>query len=606
MIPRLRTAWPAALLAALLLSPACAVASGIDALVDRYIAWRGGERYLALHAVQREGALEAAGLRGRVAESFDREGRQRQDLDLGAIRTAKANDLAAGWTRNHSDQIEAMLPDQVATERRGRQLEFAQGARGDAGTRSLQPEEQLDGRTWAVLRIAHSEHERHELLLDPGTGALHAVRSVEDGRAHLTRLRDWREVDGVRFAFEQATESPLGDASTVRWERIVPLAALDAAALARPEAASKVRFAGAATSSGWLQFEFFRDRRIFIPARVNGRDTTVLLDSGAQSTVLDSAFAATIGVQREGNITALGAGGTQEAALLPGVDIALGALELAGITAVAIDLESTAAGLGHPLPVILGKEILNDTVVEIDFERRRIAFHAPAHFQAPAGFQAVPVVGGADGIRQIGISVEGAPPVWADFDLGNGSPLVLFPALWQQDGWLRDRLVAASLGGAVGGHREEQVTRLRSLGVGPFEFRDVPATLAPPGLTALDSTRTLGNLGLPVVTRFHTIIDYPHDRLLLKPASTFATPFARDRSGLAAMREGDALRIAFVAPGSPAAGDWAVGDEIVAVDGTPVAALQDPFGWREAAAGTTVRLGLRDGRIRTLTLADYY
>lgn len=133
-----------------------------------------------------------------------------------------------------------------------------------------------------------------------------------------------------------------------------------------------------------LGFTELETRVYVIPARVNGHDTMVLLDSGAETTVLDATFARSLGLEGAGRITALGSGGTQEASLAPDIDIELGNLKLAGITAAIIDFTRVAAALGHGLPVVLGKEILNETVVEIDFAGRRIAFHDPAHYAPSA------------------------------------------------------------------------------------------------------------------------------------------------------------------------------------------------------------------------------
>lgn len=578
-----------------------------QALARRYLAWRGGDAFLRLPALEREGRIEVSGMSGTIRQWLDNQGRQRQDLDLGVIATANGNTTEAGWTRNASSQVEPMQPTQVDAARRGARMDFAAGVQGDSGTVSIQADEALDGRDWSVLRVEQADGEHYDLFLDAGSGALHALRALEDGRTTLIRFEDWREIDGVRHAFVQHVLPATGDASHVRWSAVRAIDAIAAELLAAPTTASRVRFADGTRGSGWLTFEFFRDQRIFIPARVNGHDTIVLLDSGAETSVLDAAFARSIGLTGAGQVTALGTGGTQDASFLRDIDVELGDLRLEGITAVAIDFAQVSAALGHALPVVLGKEILNETVVEVDFRERRIAFHEPDGFQAPDGFRSLPVVTGASGIRQVEIGIEGGAPAQVDFDLGNGSPLLLFPSHWQREGWLADRRVAGAYGGAVGGMREQQVTRVRLLNLAGFEFRDVPTTLTPPGLSAVDSRRSAGNLGLPVLTRFHLIIDYPRDRLLLSPSADLGAPFAHDRSGLVTLRDGDVLKVAYVVPGSAAANvGWQVGDTITAVDGIAIADLDDPIAWRGGTAGTSVLLTLHDGSTRTVDLADYF
>lgn len=385
--------------------------------------------------------------------------------------------------------------------------------------------------------------------------------------------------------------------------------ATPAAAPVEPAAAASgtVRFADAARDSGWLDFEFFREQRIFLPARVNGRDTVVLLDSGAEMSVLDGAFAASLGLDGTHDAVAKGTGGTQAASFLPGIDVELGGMRLAGISAAAIDLAEVSAMIGHTLPVVLGNEVFNETTIEIDFQRRRIRFHDPAAFHAPEGFRPLRVVKGPAGIRRIDATIEGAGPLPFDFDLGNGSPLLVSAGHWQQAGWLEGRRVAGAFGGAIGGMREQQVTRVRTLELAGFRFTDVPALLVPPEVSALESEPAAGNLGLAVFTRFHLVVDYPRDRLLLAPAAGMAEPFAHDRSGLFTTREGDALTVVYVVPGTAAEhAGWRAGERIVAIDGVPVAELADAGAWRLGKAGRTVSLATSEGYVRQLTLADYF
>ncbi|WP_374473922.1 aspartyl protease family protein [Arenimonas sp.] len=380
------------------------------------------------------------------------------------------------------------------------------------------------------------------------------------------------------------------------------------AATDEPEvpAAGTVRFADGRRNSGWLDFEFFREQRIFLPARVNGRDTMLLLDSGAEMSVLDSAFAESLGLARTRNVTAKGTGGTQDASFLPALNVEIGNLRLDGVAAAAVDLSGVSAMVGHALPVVLGNEVFAQATIEIDFAQRRIRFHDPASFRPPAGFRSLAATHGPEGIRRIPATLEGEGPLSFDFDLGNGSPVLVSAGHWRREGWLVGRRTAGAFGGGIGGMQEQRVTRVKSLELAGFRLRDLPATLLPAEVSNPGTSPAAGNLGLPVFRRFHLVVDYPRDRLLLRPAEDAARPFMHDRSGLYVLREDGALKVAYVVPESAAAqAGWQAGDLIETVNGTPVRALADPGAWRLGQAGTTVRLGMRDGSTRALVLADY-
>ena len=57
--------------------------------------------------------------------------------------------------------------------------------------------------------------------------------------------------------------------------------------VARPAAVHKGVFAGGAASTDWIDIEFYAGNRIYFPAKVNGHDVVVLLDSGAETSAID-------------------------------------------------------------------------------------------------------------------------------------------------------------------------------------------------------------------------------------------------------------------------------------------------------------------------------
>lgn len=224
--------------------------------------------------------------------------------------------------------------------------------------------------------------------------------------------------------------------------------------------------------------------------------------SGAGITVLDRAYADSIGVKSEGQGVANGTGGQAGVAFAHDVRIEVGSMTLRVPTASVIDLASVAKRLGVALPAILGADVFKQLVVDIDFNERTIAFHEPESFEAPAGAVTVPLeeIGGR---RTVPVRIEDGPEVRVDFDLGNGGPLLIFPSYWQSHQMTEDRPTSTRMGGAVGGMREEKLISVKSLTFAGHIFHDVPADLSLPGANAVDSDRSFGNVGMPVYSRFH-------------------------------------------------------------------------------------------------------
>ncbi len=391
----------------------------------------------------------------------------------------------------------------------------------------------------------------------------------------------------------------------------VRLQATEARATA-PSATAAVRahYASSSLSSGALPFELLGGTRLCLSAELNGRKTTVVLDGGAESTLLDRRFAEARGLRFEGEPGAPTADGSP--GVVRGLNLALGDLTLKGVAAVGSDLSGIERQTGRAAPMVLGSEVFHECVVDLDFARRRIAFQSPSAFRTPKGAHALPVVAN-DGFRTVTGSVEGRP-VTLEFDLGNGSPLLLFPRLWDQPGFLGGRRVSSTLSGAAGSLRVDRLAMVNDLSLGGATFTRVPTIFSGPQSTAARSGRVDGNVGLPVLSRSRLIVDYAHDRVFVVPPVDVAEPFAVDRTGLTLRAAGTGVEVVYVAAESP--GDRAglkAGDQIVEVDGVPVVSAGPNAGratplypWRYGAPGTKVRLGLAQGGERVVTLADYF
>jgi membrane-associated protease RseP (regulator of RpoE activity) len=156
---------------------------------------------------------------------------------------------------------------------------------------------------------------------------------------------------------------------------------------------------------------------------------------------------------------------------------------------------------------------------------------------------------------------------------------------------------------------EATVATLKAFTLGPLELRDVPAEFHSSGAGSFRTLRLAGLVGAGVRGRFRVIFDRPHAAMYLLPPTDGARPtFPKDRAGLQTYFRGRYLEILFVAPGSPGeAGGWKAGDQIVAIDGAPIAPSHPTLpAWQSRPPGTKVLLKDGRGAIRPLTLRDYY
>ncbi|MFN3669538.1 MAG: aspartyl protease family protein [Brevundimonas sp.] len=585
-----------------------ALADDPTALLDRYRQWRGGAAFEQLTAVHARGTLAGSGLEGTIDQLATRAGDLRREMDLGVVRNASARQGPTGWTLTPSGQVEDLAPQAAEDLRRDALLMF-EAVLDDAARLDRKPDVERDGRTLAVVAVDFGDADVHELYLDPDTGALYGLRRVRDRREGFVRFDDWRMVEGVRMAFLESSAEAGGAGADVRWTEMDANPEIAPHAFARPTPPAAHAIAGGAASTGFMPFDLFAGSRIYIPATVNGVATEVLLDSGAEMTVLDKSFAERLGLAPTGEVAAVGTGGVGSAQFVGGVTLELDGIVFADRTVAVIDLAAIGQAIGRPLPVILGKDAFNGLIVDVDFPARALAFHEAAGFAPPAGVVEVPLTS-TGSIRAIPLSIEGRAPALFDFDTGNGGALIVYPAYAEAAGLIDGRPRSTVMSGAVGGMRETGIATLRSLDLAGFEIRDVPATFPPAGPSAVDSDRVAGNVGLGVLGRFRLITDFGGGRLWLGAApDSLGQPFARDRLGLSLRKEAAAIVVQRVSPNSPAAeAGWAAGERITAIDGVPASDL-DPGALRTVitgGAGRTVSLTLEGGETRVLTARDFY
>ena len=146
-------------------------------------------------------------------------------------------------------------------------------------------------------------------------------------------------------------------------------------------------------SSGWLPFTRRSGPLPALRVAVNGHSVTALLDSGAQYSVIDRAFADEMKLpQSFAPLLAVGVGGETQLGRGATVDVKAGGLTLSRLKAGVLDIGPLAdrkKGLGAPL--VLGQDVLRQVVADIDYPNRRLMLAAPTAHAMPPGAKPVQV-----------------------------------------------------------------------------------------------------------------------------------------------------------------------------------------------------------------------
>lgn len=243
--------------------------------------------------------------------------------------------------------------------------------------------------------------------------------------------------------------------------------------------------------------------RLYIAASVNGVAVEALIDSAAETSILDTEFAARLGLRRGEPVTARGTGAaTAAATLVRGATIDVAGLRLRPREVAVIDLGDIARRLGRgPLPLVLGRELFDAARLRIDIAAATLTVVASTATPAPTPAGVRLPLTARRGIETVPVTIEGLPAS-ADFDFGNGGTVLIGAAFAARHGLLAGRSTGAIPGGGIGGETTQTTFTLRHFEIAGARFADLPV--------AIDASPTASdaNIGVRLLRRFAVTTDF--------------------------------------------------------------------------------------------------
>jgi hypothetical protein len=592
----------------------------LEAVLQRHVVWLGGQRALErLQDISMSGTIAAGGLEGEASLQSTRAGWLNRRLHPGPIDLVAVIGPAGIWRRGLSGQVEARDPVgfRPEIEEVGRLFHrhLLPGGSGlPHGTRRTDLGlVDRGGEAWRVVRWTYPLGDVFDLFVNPRDGSCSWTRQIRDGLTEYRQLSDWRRVQGVRIPFEQRWfyENPAND-QTIRWSTVKTNQRPAAGRFVRPPASgSHVTFRNDGGTTDWIPITV-RGGWIHLEGLVNGRRMPIVIDSNADMMVTSIPAAAELGIHPVGRIPLAGISAAQLGGLATGVRVEIANLVLTDTIAAVTDVRSLEKVRRETFPVLLGTALFAAAVVDIDYPNARMALRDPATFRPDPAAQTLPLVIGGASRRCVLARVEDLPPSYFTIDTGSEGELTIYADYVKTHDLLRDRSPTSQmLMAGLGGTTPQTVATLKKFSLGGFEWPRVPATFHPSGGFGMSNTSSLaGNLGAGILSRFHVVLDFPHDKMhLTAAADAYTRPFDRNIVGMVMRLDPDHLTVLFVAPNSPAAtAGLKEGDSIVAVDGQPVgkAVPGAHLDWVSRPVGTRVVLRDGKGQDHPMVLGPYY
>ena len=352
---------------------------------------------------------------------------------------------------------------------------------------------------------------------------------------------------------------------------------------------------------------------IVVPIRFQGMlPVRFIFDTGSEYSILfKKVYADILGLLYQKRIPILGADQGQAMSALVSRNVRL---DLEGCPPVVQDilvLEQDLFNLeqltGTPIDGILGTNFFRNFILEIDYRKQRLILRNPEGYTPPKKHEEVAVhfknnkpytTGLTEIFRDTSLALE------LLFDTGAGLPLLLHNNS-HPDLKLPEKTITGRIGMGLGGMMKGYIGRIRTLDVGPFTFSELITTFQDidDPLVENETKSRNGLIGNQLLSKFNIIIDFPRNRMYLRPTRFYKKKIRFDRSGMTLFAVGVDLRqyvVQDVVSGSAA--DLAgiqTGDRITRVGFWPVSWFTlDRLNWKlQRKPGTRVRLEvLRAGK----------
>jgi len=372
-------------------------------------------------------------------------------------------------------------------------------------------QETISGRPATVLTMRPRGGNPLRLAFDDQTHLLLQVQRDKPLSTITETYSNYRRVGARSLPFHIETEES-GDRQLFRIARYAHVAK---PSFATPKAPNDTVIAGSAT------IPLLAPNFAVVPARINGHDYDLILDTGGHNIVTPE-IAAELGLTREGQGTSGGSGpGRQETS-----DTQITKLELGSATMT--DQHFTILDMGNavkrkdkpPMAGILGLEIFERMVVTVDEPRGRLTIDPPRPGRRCEG-DAIPLLFDDD-MPAVRGTIDGIP-AQIGIDVGNGGiPIVLWR--WAEAHKLADKFRAGKQGSGsgVGGNNTTYRTPHHDIVIGKSAIRDTDVNYATTPTGYFSSRADSMNLGRTLFQNYVVRFDYPQGHMCVMPAASAA------------------------------------------------------------------------------------
>lgn len=451
--------------------------------------------------------------------------KSRMEMALGPIATTTGTDGKVTWEQDGAGNVRILGGEELAEQSAdaGFSLETFDPLHNKAGTLvKLRPA--LDPETGCYVVDVHPKNgSKQNIYIDPKTFLVRKTVEHKGGLTGVVSVLAYTVKEGTQIPSHlsiQYAGLPLVIDAVLKSESRLP--AVTAAFFAPPALTKDWKFlASGPRVSATLPFGT-DSGEIVLPVTINGHALRFLLDSGSGTAFVTEGGAKAAGLTTEGNLPALGYGGSTSTGLVADTTLDVGsAVRLSHLTLHVIKdpaITRLLAERGH-LDGAVGYELFARLTVSINYSDKTLTLTDPsAPPTVQTGGSVVPIKL-ENRLPTVLASVDGKAPGRFLIDTGDSGAAHLYTQYAEANGLLpkaSDPADATRQGIGVGGQMTETLSPGHSLKVGGEQVSGLTlSTIGGPGISQVSSQA--GGIGNVFLSHFTVTFDYARGTLSLRP-----------------------------------------------------------------------------------------
>lgn len=267
----------------------------------------------------------------------------------------------------------------------------------------------------------------------------------------------------------------------------------------------------------------------------------LILDSGIRNTIiteLEPSDKITLSFSDVKDMMGLGGGGILEAYTSNFNLLKIGKLKLQNKTVYVLknDVFNLSKHSGTKINGLIGVDFFQDHIVEIDYSSKHIRFYEPTNFEAPKGYEMMPItIESQKMFVELSVVESDSTHRQVKMLMDTGAELnAWFQTTSKESVHVPPKWVQGTIGEGLNGIITGKYSHIPQICFGNFCLKNAivsfPDSATITGIVT--NSKRDGTVGSQLLSRFNLFIDYKQKKFYFKPNSNFKNPYSYNVAGI--------------------------------------------------------------------------